>query len=224
MGPMKKQLIIFGNGDYAQIAYQYFSKDSDFEVKAFVVDRAFKNSDSFCGLDLITFDEVVLTYPSDKCYIFIALGYSNLNEIRKEKYYLAKALGYKLASYISPHARILDTVCIGENTFIFENNVIQSSVQIGSNVTLWSGNHIGHHTIIKDHCFIASQSVISGRVVLGEQCFVGVNATLRDAITVGDKCVIGAGSLLLRDAAANGVYRGHETLRSKIPSSRLKKI
>ena len=48
---------------------------------------------------------------------------------------------------------------IGENTFIFEANVVQPGVTVGDNVVLWSGNHIGHDSVIEDHCFIASHAV-----------------------------------------------------------------
>jgi sugar O-acyltransferase (sialic acid O-acetyltransferase NeuD family) len=133
-------------------------------------------------------------------------------------------LGYRLASFISPRATVLNEGRIGDNCFIFEDNTIQPFVTIGSNVTLWSGNHIGHHSTIKDHCFIASHVVVSGGVEIGECTFIGVNATLRDHIKIGERCVIGAGALLLADAEPEGVYIGPATERSKVPSSRLRKI
>jgi sugar O-acyltransferase (sialic acid O-acetyltransferase NeuD family) len=133
-------------------------------------------------------------------------------------------MGYKLASYISSRATVLNEGRIGENCFIFEDNTIQPFVTIGNNVTLWSGNHIGHHSVIHDHTFIASHAVISGGVEIGEQCFVGVNVTLRDHIKIGDRCVVGAGALLLADAAPEGVYSGTATERSKVPSTRLRGV
>ena len=147
-----------------------------------------------------------------------------LNTIRKEKYLASKAMGYRLASFISSRATVLNDRCIGENCFIFEDNTIQPFVTIGNNVTLWSGNHIGHHSTIKDHCFIASHVVISGGVEIGEQCFIGVNATLRDHIKIGEKCVIGAGALLLADAEPEGVYMGTATERARVPSTKLRRI
>ncbi|MEG1323311.1 MAG: transferase, partial [Janthinobacterium sp.] len=74
------------------------------------------------------------------------------------------------------------------------------------------------------HCFLASHVVVSGGVDIGEQCFIGVNATLRDRLRIGARCVIGAGALLLADAEEDGVYIGAATERSRVPSSRLRKI
>ena len=221
---IKKCLIIFGLGDAAQLAHYFFSKDSEYEVVAFTVDTAYISEKTFCGLPIIAFEKITEYYTPDYFEIFIALGYSKLNAIRKDKYLAAKAMGYRLASFISSHATVLNEGRIGENCFIFEDNTIQPFVTIGNNVTLWSGNHIGHHSTIKDHCFIASHVVVSGGVEIGEQCFIGVNATLRDHINIGEKCVIGAGALLLSDAEPEGVYIGVTTERSKVPSTRLRGI
>lgn len=221
---MKKPLIIFGLTEMAQLAHYYFSTEANYEVVAFTVDSEFIEDDSFCGCPVIPFEGITDILSPEYNEMFIALAYSKINEVRKEKYFKAKEMGYKLASYISNYATVLNDGQIGENCFIFEDNTIQPFVTIGNNVTLWSGNHIGHHSIIKDHCFIASHAVISGGVVIGEQCFIGVNATIRDHISVGEKCVIGAGVLLLSDADEKGVYIGDETQRSRVPSTRLRNI
>lgn len=221
---MKPKLVIFGSGDIAQLAHYYLSTDSNYEVVAFTVDAAYLTKIDFCGLPVVAFEEIANRYPPDTHEAFVALSYSKLNEVRKEKYLAAKALGYRLASYISSRSTVLNVGRIGENCFILEDNTIQPFVTVGNNVTLWSGNHIGHHSIIHDHCFIASHVVISGGVEIDESCFIGVNATLRDHIKVGAKCVIGAGALLLADTEPDGVYMGQATERAKVPSARLRKI
>ena len=221
---MKQKLIIFGSGEIAQLAHFYFDSESDYEVVAFAVDRAYLSVPRLYGLPVVAFEDVSLLYPPEAHDFFVALSYSKLNALRKEKYLASKALGYRMASFISSHASVLNGGRIGENCFIFEDNTIQPFVTIGNNVTLWSGNHIGHHSVIRDHTFIASHVVVSGGVEIGEQCFLGVNATLRDHIKVGDRCVIGAGALLLADAAPEGVYIGAATERSKVPSTRLRGI
>ena len=221
---MKKRLVIFGIGEAAQLAHYYFTTDSQYKVVAFTVDAVYLEQTTFCDLPVIAFEEILKQYGPEEHDLFVALGYSKLNAIRKEKYLMAKALGYRLPSFISSSATVLNAEKIGENCFVFEDNTIQPFVTIGNNVTLWSGNHIGHHSVIRDHCFIASHVVISGGVEVGEQCFIGVNATLRDHVKVGERCVIGAGALLLADAEPEGIYMGQATERSKVPSTKLRKI
>lgn len=220
-----EKIVIFGVSDAAQLAHYYFTNDSSYNVVAFTVDAAFIPPDrQFCGLPVVDFENVALLYPPSEYAFFVALGYSNLNASRKEKYLAARALGYRLVTYVSSKAAVLNQGDIGENCFILENNTVQPFASIGNNVTLWSGNHIGHHSRIDDHCFLASHIVISGRVHIGESCFIGVNATFRDHITVGEKCVIGAAAVLLADVAAGGVYVGSATERSRVPSHRVRKI
>lgn len=221
---MKKRLLVFGTGDIAELAHFYFSNDSDYEVAAFTVDGQFLDREQFCGLPVVAFEDVGRNFPPEAFDVFVALSYSKLNAVRKEKYLAAKSGGYRLASYISSKANVLNQGRIGDNCFILEDNTVQPFVTIGNNVTLWSGNHIGHHSRIHDHCFIASHVVVSGGVEIGEQCFIGVNATLRDHIRVGARCVVGAGALVLADAEPEGVYLGAATERSRVPSSRLRKI
>jgi len=221
---MKTPLVIFGAGDIAQLAWHYFSTDSEYSVVGFTVDSAYLGGDTFCGLPVVAFERIVDVFPPRSFRMFVALSYARVNALRMEKYLAAKAMGYDFAGYVSSRATILNQGNIGENCFILENNTIQPFAEVGNNVTLWSGNHIGHHSIIRDHCFIASHVVISGGVEIGERCFIGVNATLRDHVRIGERCVIGAGSLILTDADPEGVYVGQPTERSRVPSGRLRKI
>lgn len=219
-----QKLVIFGTGDIAQLAWHYFSTDSDYQVVAFTVDPEYVSGTQFCGLPIIPFDKVLDMFGPTEHAFFVALSYSGLNSLRREKYLAAKALGYSMASYVSSRATLLSANPIGENCFILEDNTIQPFAVIGNNVTLWSGNHIGHHSMIDDHSFLASHIVVSGGVEIGESCFIGVNATLRDHIKIGARCVIGAGALMLADAEPEGVYIGTATERSRVPSTRLRKI
>ena len=220
-----KKLIIFGCGDIAQLAHYYFTSDSNYQIIAFTVDRAFVPVSGFyCGLPVVTFEDLEEIYPPSDHDIFIAMSYAKINQIRAHKLEEAKAKGYALASYISSRASILTSVPIGENAFILEDNTIQPFVSIGRNVTLWSGNHIGHHSEIGDHCFIASHIVVSGGVKVGPRCFIGVNATLRDHITIGEGCVIGMGANITGDCEPDGLYAAAATERAKIPASKLRKL
>lgn len=220
-----KKVVIFGIGDAAQLAHYYFTRDTVHEVIAFCVDRDYVPSEAmFCGLPVVPFEELHILYPPCEYVLFVALGYSKVNELRREKYEAVKAIGYELISYVSSKATILNDGRIGDNCFILEDNTIQPFVTIGNNVTLWSGNHIGHHSTISDHCFLASHIVVSGHVTLGEACFIGVNATFRDHITVGNQCVVGAGTLILSDIEAAGLYIGTATQRSQVPSTKVRKI
>ncbi|MCP3054982.1 acetyltransferase [Aurantimonas marianensis] len=219
-----KDLLIFGTGQIAELAHYYFTNDTQRRVVAFTVDGAHMDGDTFQGLPVITFEEIEQRFSPEDHDAFVALSYSRLNALRREKYLACKDKGYGCASYISSRATVLNDGRIGENCFVLESNVVQPFVTIGNNVTLWGGTHVGHHSIVESHCFLAPYSVVSGNVCIGESCFVGVNATLRDGVAIGANCVIGAGALILADTEPGGVYMAAGTERSRVPSSRLRKI
>jgi len=199
-------LLIVGCGVTARLAHYYFTRDSEHTLAAFTVDREYKSDDSFLGLPVIDFAEVVQRYPPDKYKMFVALGYAKMNKLRAAKYFQAKELGYELVSYVSSKCTFLTDSPVGDNCFILEDNTIQPFVTIGNDVTLWSGNHIGHDAVIEDHCFLASHIVVSGFTRIGAYSFLGVNATLRNAITIAPETLIGAGAVIMKDTVEQGVY------------------
>ena len=220
----KTNLVIFGGGDMAELAYYYFRNDSEYNVVALTLDAEFIQNETEFGLPVVPFESVQEIYPPEENVFFVALSYSKINKLRKDKYLAAKSKGYEIASYVSSRATIMNDGDIGENCFILEDNTIQPFVSIGDNVTLWSGNHIGHHSSIGAHSFIASHIVVSGGVTVGQQCFIGVNATLRDHIEIGDRSVIGAGALILESTEPDSLYVGARTAAKQRKSSTLKKI
>ena len=202
---MKRNLVIFGSGDLARLAHYYFGQDAKYKVVGFTLTADCIEEPEYLGLPVYPFEEIEKNCPPDTFEMFIAIGYTDMNALRTRFYHEAKAKGYRLASYKSPHATILSDD-IGDNTFILEDNTIQPFVKIGNNVVLWSGNHVGHDAVIEDHCFITSHVVLSGRTHIKESSFIGVNATVRNNVTIGKACVIGAGSWIHKDTEDQSVY------------------
>lgn len=204
-----KKLVIVGAGEFGEIAYEYFTYDSDYEVVAFAEEQKFRSKNELFGLPVIDFEKMQESYPPTQYEVYVAITYVKLNRARKRLYLECKRKGYKCASYVSSHAFVWHNVEIGENTFIFEDNTIQYHVKIGNNVVLWSGNHVGHRTVIEDDCWLTSHDVISGFCHIKSGCFLGVNATVGDNVTIEKDIVLGAGALTVKDLdAAGNVYIG----------------
>lgn len=204
--PLK--LIIVGDTAFAEIAYEYYTYDSDYEVVAFSVEKDYLKRESLFGLPIVGFENIEKHFSASEHSFFVAVTYSQKNHLRKRLYTRAKAKGFSPASYVSSRAFVWRNTQIGEHCFIFEDNTVQPFVEVGENVVMWSGNHIGHHSIIKSHCFISSHSVISGFCQIGEFCFMGVNSTVANNLTIGKNCTIGAGALIVRDVPDNQIVTG----------------
>jgi sugar O-acyltransferase (sialic acid O-acetyltransferase NeuD family) len=202
-----KKLVLIGDGAFAEVAYEYFTHDSPYEVVGFSVEKAFLKRETLFGLPVVPFEEIEGQFPPGECEVFAALVYTQLNRLRARLVAEAKAKGYALASYVSSHAFVWSNVKMGEHCFIFENNVVQPFVTLGNNVILWSGNHIGHHSAIGDHSFISSHVVISGFVDVGSACFLGVNATLINNIKIAPDCWIGPSVTMTRDTLPGQFFK-----------------
>ena len=205
------KLIIIGDSAIAEVAYEYFTHDSPYEVAAFAVEREYLTRSELFGVPVVAYEDIATAYPAATHDAFVAIGFAQMNRLRARLYRQTKEKGYRLASYVSSQAFVWRNVKIGDNCFIFENNVVQPFVSIGDNVTLWSGNHIGHHSKIGDHVFISSHVVISGFVDIGPFCFFGVNASVGHKVKVAANDLIGAGALIVRDTEPRRMYVAEQT-------------
>jgi len=216
-----KKLIIIGTGETADIAYEYFSSDSDYEVVAFSVSKEYITQQTYYGKPLVELETLELDFLPSNYDVFVAISSGRLNRDRTKLYNIVKSKGFKCANYVSSHAFVWKTAKIGENCFIFENNVIQHDVEIGNNVILWSGNHIGHQTKIQDNVFISSHCVISGYCEIGKNSFLGVNCAIADNIKVGQDCFIGMGAVVNKELQENTLIK---SARSEISNTTAKQL
>lgn len=208
-----RQLILVGAGEQGEIAYEYFTHDSPHEVVGFAVEPQYRDQDELFGLPVIDLDDIAERFPPDRFRAFVSVSSTHLNRVRARLYRHVKELGYTCETYVSPHAFVWRNVEIGENSFIFENNVLQYGVTVGDNVILWSGNHVGHQTSIADDVFISSHVVISGFCEIGHASFLGVNSCFADHTTVAEDCVVGAGAVVVKNTKPGGVYVGNPAKR-----------
>lgn len=204
----KKQLLIFGTGEYGELAQYYFTHDSNYDVAAFVADDEFVKDNVFNGLPLVPFSELPDKYTPDDYDAHVALSYMKLCKTRADKYLAMKKKGYTLASYVCSRSVTWPDLTIGDNCFILENQTIQPTVKIGSNVLIWSGNHLGHRCVIKDHTYISSHVCISGYAEIGSNCFLGVNSAVKDFVKIGNEVFVTMGALVTRDVKDGSVVVG----------------
>lgn len=204
-----KPIVIVGAGENADIAHEYFTHDSPREVVAFAVERAYLDATTHNGLPVVAFEDLEQHHPPSEVDTFVAISSTQLNRVRRRLFESVKARGYTCASYVSSRAFVWHNVTVGENAFIFEDNVIQHRCEVGDDVVLWSGNHIGHRTRIANHAFISSHVVVSGYCSIGAHTFMGVNSCVGDGVTIGEDCVVGAGAVVVKDLAPRGVYVGN---------------
>lgn len=67
-----KRLVIIGAGEFGQIAYEYFTYDSEYEVVAFAVEREYRKNDVLYGLPMQTVIKQIQLYGFGKYEKYIA--------------------------------------------------------------------------------------------------------------------------------------------------------
>lgn len=219
-----KKLIIVGDGATGNIAYEYFTVDSPYEVVAFAAESAYRTNDQLFGLPVVDFETMQEHYSPEEYHVYVAVSYTRFNRLRTRLAKEAKEKGYRLASYISSHAFVWRNVQLGEHCFIFEDNTVQPYAKIGDNVVLWSGNHIGHHSTVGNNCFFSSHVVVAGCCTIGDNTFMGINSCVADHVSVARDNWIGPGRTILKNTQENQIYGAVHSEPSKVPARKFFKI
>lgn len=219
---MTEPLVIYGNGQMAELAWACFRRQSRYEIRGFTVDSSLIRCPTIFGLPLVPFEEVERHFSPDAVHIFIAVGPVRANRIRSERFAQARRSGYRFASYVSERAWVDPDVRLGENCSIGENAIIQAFSQIGDNVRVGSASAVGHHCVIEDHCFVGTSCAISGSVRIESHATIGANATIRDRVNIGAGCLIGVGATIVRDTVANSVHAAPEAVVLPISADRIR--
>ena len=215
-----KKLVIAGCGEIGLLAYEFFTHDSIYEVKAFSVNERFLTEKTFQGLPVVAFEKVEEAYPPSEYDIFIAISSVHLNRDRTGLYHQAKAKGYHCASYVSSEASVWHNCKIGENCFVLPKTVMQPFSEIGNNVFLWYGSNIGHHSVVEDNCFLATAG-IAGFSVIGKNSFLGGNCLVGDGVRIAEDNYLGMGSVVVKRTQSDSVYRGNPAQRNKLVSAKI---
>ena len=224
-GGEKPRLVIFGAGKVTEVIYRHLRSIGSHEIVAFTCDAAFiPQSGTFHGLPVVPFDRVAQSYPPESHEMIVAIGYHDLNRVRRSRYDEAKALGYRLASCISPNAHHGDWGLMGDNCIVLDGAVLDPGVRLGSNVVVWSDVLVGHHTVIEDHCWIAGHAVFGGTATLGSGSFVGLGAIVGNEVAIGTESFLGAGVLVTKCCDAKSVFITRDTEKFRLDSDRFLKI
>jgi sugar O-acyltransferase (sialic acid O-acetyltransferase NeuD family) len=197
-------IVLFGVGGTAQVLHYHLTR-AGHRVVAFVVDADYLREASLAGRPVVAFEDVAGRYPPQEHQMMIAVGYARVNRLRAERCAQAKAMGYRLFSYVSPTATVWDGCPVGEHCKIGEASIVQPYAQLGANVFIGSGCIVGHHSVLGDHCFLASRVTLGGGVMVEPYAFVGTGATVRNKAKIARGSVIGAGAVLLHDTRENEV-------------------
>ena len=201
----RKKCIIFGMTIFTKMLRFYIDTYSDMEVVAYAVDEKYKEVDIWDDLPAVAFEKLRIEYPADQHVLVIGTGYSQMNNLRKQKYEEGKSMGYSIEGFIHPSV-VQHLVKCGEGNIVLEGAILGYKVKLGNCNIIWNGCNISHESEIGDFNYFSPGVTTGGKTLVKNNCFFGMNATIRGARTIENYTLLGAGCYMNDDTEEYGVY------------------
>ena len=203
-----RNLVIFGDTQYAERLYKYIVLEGVDRVIAFTQEKDFVSRKSIQGIPVMNFEELHYIMK-EEFEIILGIGYTKMNLLKAEIFKKCKDLDYLIGSYISKNA-ILYSDDIGEGTFIAPGTIIGPDCRIGIGNYIASAVVFSHDNIIGDYNFFSTNSVFGGFAQVNNNCFFGLHSTVRDGVLINDNNLIGSGANVLKTIDyIGGVFVGN---------------
>jgi sugar O-acyltransferase (sialic acid O-acetyltransferase NeuD family) len=214
-------VVLYGNGQVAELALARLRERDEFEVVGFTVDRPFVGDGTLHGLPVVPFDTVAGQWPPAAPRRCVAIGPAQVNRLRAPRGADARSMGYRLINVVSPSAKVAAGVVMGENCTIGDGCIVLPYSTLGDDVHVGTACVVGHHARIGDHAFLAIGVTLAGSVTIGPCAVLGAGVIVRDRVTVGEAAYLGAGVVMAANAPPHAVYAAPEPVRLPIASDRL---
>lgn len=218
---LSSEVVVFGLGETASLAWYALSHDSPWRVTAFTVDALFMAVTELHGLPVLPFDSLPGICPPDRCHLHLPIGWKEMNGLRRRQMVAARAMGYQFVSYVATGTRLWASTVLGANAIVQRGAVIEPFARIGDGCCIYQRAVIGLDAVLGDCCYVASDAVVGPGAEIGEGCVLGLGCTIAEGVKVGPGCFVGAGAVVTEDAAGNGVYLGIPARRQTTPADRL---
>ncbi len=198
-------IIIFGVETFAEQLYD-FMQEGNQKVAGFCIDSAYMpDYKKKYGLPVVPYEDLEKYFSPDEYGIIFAIGYSQMNKLRKDHIEDAKRRGYNIESYIHPSA-IVNAEKMGYGNIVMEGVIIGQGVCVGNGNVFWPDSHVAHHTIVGDYNFFTISSVVAGNVNVSNQCVFGANCTVKNSLSIAEGTLVGAGAYLSQSTEPWSVY------------------
>lgn len=195
-----ESVLLVGAGDFAKEIAQWVDQSGVYKVKGFLCDNPLEVTDS--PYDVFSIDDY--SYGDEKLVLAIASTNDKQDVVSR-----IEKLGGVFTSFIHPLALIANTAVVGKGAVLLPNVVVSNNAKIGDFVSINLASTIGHDVIIDDFVTISSQNDLCGHVVIGKGALLGSKVSILPKKKVGMNATVGAGSLVLRNVAADSTVFGN---------------
>lgn len=198
------RIIIYGNGRIARTIYQFVRPYLD--VICFTAPSSLISEKIIFDLPVVPFETIEKTFPTHQYDMLVAVGYANMNELRRNICTSARVKGYRLASFVHPSVVIHKDITLGDHNIILDHVSIHPGAKLGDNNFIWSNVVISHGCRVDNDCWIASGATIGGGTTVKSGCFFGINSSIGHNLVVDERNFIGAGATVTRSTEPDSAF------------------
>ena len=189
-----EEIIVFGNGNISKILSTYLKKK--FNIIAYASEKKFIKSKKFNNRPIYSLEELKKKFSPKKYKIITAIGYLEMNNVRKKIFENLKSEGYNFVNYIDNSVQVPNDVIVRENNILLDNVSINPGSKIGNGNIIWSNSVISHNVRLNNFNWVSSGTVISGDTSIGNCNFFGSNSIISNNSFIGNSVFVGAGALV----------------------------
>lgn len=151
------------------------------------------------GVNVFPFEHIEKDFPPENYEVILGVGYSMMNQVRKDLFFRCKKKGFDIASFIHPSALISKGVEMGEGNIILECSVIQPFVTLGRGNLIWHSVKIAHDGVIGNFNTLCQNTSIAGASCVEDNCFLGNSCTVFGGLSIAKDTLVGAGAIVKRN-------------------------
>ena len=196
------KLLIFGNGDIANLAFVNFKNQNRYKISGFVLDKKFINKNKHNNLPIFAYETLLATHPPKNYKLFIGLGLGDLNLDRKKVFIESQNYGYELVNCLTKNCAIYSSN-IGINNLILDNVVIQPFCKLGDNNIIAPNSVIGHNSVLGSHNYIGPNVSLCGFNEVESLNFIGANSTVSGHVKIRNSNYLGPSVNVFSDIKSN---------------------
>ncbi|MEK5066216.1 hypothetical protein [Cytobacillus sp. FSL R5-0596] len=204
------KIIIYGTTQFSIMLHKLVKREKVAEVVAYTINEKYMQNNAehvqLEGLPVIAFEQLNDVYPPSKYKILNTIGYTKMNNLRKDKTEECLKKGYEMYSFVSKDATVFSEINNNNANIVLPGAMIGYDVNLGKNNVVYTSCVLTHDINVGNNTFLAAGCTVGGNVSIGNNCFIGMNSTIKNRINIADYTLIGASTYISKDTEKYGVY------------------
>ncbi len=216
----KKEFIIVGTGDFADLIADTILNDMHRQIAAYVVDRKYMKETKYNGVPVVAYEEISEKLSVENHSVVIGFIGDKMYRQRYEKYLELKEMGYAMENVIHSTASISLSSELGDGNILLQYAVVAAGASIGNCNVITPRAYVCHHVHMGNANYFAPGVSTSGYVEIGNNCFLGINSSVNNKVKLADYTFVGGGMFITNNTNEYDVYLPQKSM----PMKRLRSI